>query len=186
MNLTVQTQLLPDVEQGKSLLSIVERFNEACDWLSGECFSRCESNQFNVRKFAYREVRERFVLSSQHTQLAIKSVCDLYKRDKTKRPQFRKYDAIVYDQRTMSFKGIDRVSLLTLDGRVIIPFVLGTYQREQFTHAKGQSDLVLRDDGNWFLIVTVDVPDATPVPSSDFIGVDRRKSVRAPRAPFAG
>ena len=37
---------------------------------------------------------------------------------------------------------------------------------------KGQSDLVLRDDGKWFLLVTVDVPDAAPIPTTDFIGVD--------------
>ncbi|MGZ3393263.1 MAG: RNA-guided endonuclease InsQ/TnpB family protein, partial [Isosphaeraceae bacterium] len=72
----------------------------------------------------------------------------------------------------MSFKGIDRVSLLTLDGRVLIPIVMGKYQAEQFTHAKGQADLVLRHDGKWFLLVTVDVPDAAPIPTTNFMGVD--------------
>ncbi|MBA3239713.1 MAG: IS200/IS605 family element transposase accessory protein TnpB [Acidobacteria bacterium] len=72
----------------------------------------------------------------------------------------------------MSFKGIDRISLLTLGGRVIVPFVMGKYQRERFTSAVGQSDLVLRKDGRWFLLVTVDLPDKTPTPTTDFIGVD--------------
>ena len=79
---------------------------------------------------------------------------------------------VVYDQRTMSFKGIDRVSLFTLYGRVLIPFVLGKYQAEQFTHAKGQADLVLRHDGKWFLLITVDVPETAPIPTTDFMGVD--------------
>ena len=61
---------------------------------------------------------------------------------------------------------------MTLSGRVIVPFVMGKYQREQFTLAQGQSDLVLRGDGKWFLLVTVDVPEATPIPTTDFIGVD--------------
>jgi putative transposase len=172
MKLTVQIQLLPDAEQAKTLRAIVERFNEACNWIAGECFARQESNQFNVRKFCYKEVRERFGLSSQMAQLAIKAVCDVYKRDKSKRPKFRKHAAIVYDQRTMSFKGIDRVSLLALAGRVLIPFVMGKYQAEQFAHAKGQADLVLRHDGKWFLLVTVDVPEAAPIPTTDFMGVD--------------
>jgi putative transposase len=172
MKLTVQIQLLPDVKQVKSLQAIVERFNEACDWIAAECFARKEANQFSVRRFAYREVRKRFGLSSQMAQLAIKNVCDVYKRDKAKRVRFRKHAAIVYDQRTMSFKGLDRVSLLTLEGRVVVPFVLGKYQVERFTHAKGQADLVLRHDGKWFLLVTVDVPDAVPIPATDFIGVD--------------
>src|SRR5262245_20640588 len=32
--------------------------------------------------------------------------------------------------------------------------------------------LVPRDDGKWFLLVTVDVPSGTPIPATDFIGVD--------------
>ena len=40
------------------------------------------------------------------------------------------------------------------------------------SYAKGQADLVLRKDGKWFLIVTVDVPDGTPIAATDFIGVD--------------
>lgn len=172
MKLTVQIQLMPDATQAKSLRDTVERFNEACNWIAAECFARKEANQFNVRKFAYREVRERFGLSSQMAQHAIKVVCDAYKRDRSRKVKFRKHAAIVYDQRTMSFKGIDRVSLLTLGGRLLIPFVLGKYQAEQFTHAKGQADLVLRHDGKWFLLVTVDVPEAAPIPATDFMGVD--------------
>jgi putative transposase len=64
------------------------------------------------------------------------------------------------------------VSLLTLDGRVVVPFVMGRYQAEKFSNAKGQCDLVLRKDGKWFLLVTVDVPDAAVIPVTDFLGVD--------------
>ena len=31
---------------------------------------------------------------------------------------------------------------------------------------------MLRKDGKWFLLVTVDVPDDAPIPLTDFIGVD--------------
>jgi putative transposase len=72
----------------------------------------------------------------------------------------------------MSFKGMDRVSLLTLEGRVIVPFLMGSYQAERFPQRKGQCDLVLRKDGKWFLLVTIDVPDDSPVPVTDFMGVD--------------
>jgi hypothetical protein len=30
----------------------------------------------------------------------------------------------------------------------------------------------LRRDGTWFLLVTVDLPEGTPLPITDFIGVD--------------
>jgi IS605 OrfB family transposase len=31
---------------------------------------------------------------------------------------------------------------------------------------------VLRKDGKWFLLVTIDVPDVAPIPATDFLGVD--------------
>ena len=72
----------------------------------------------------------------------------------------------------MSFKGLDRVSLLTLQGRILVPFIMGTYQSERFSAAKGQCDLVRRRDGQWFLLVTVDLPDGAKTPTTDFLGVD--------------
>ena len=30
----------------------------------------------------------------------------------------------------------------------------------------------LRPDGKWFLVVTIDVPEGTPIPVTDFLGVD--------------
>jgi len=172
MKLIVQTQLLPDREQAAKLRTVVERFNEAANCVAVVAFESHTANVFELRRLCYSEIRERFGLSSQMAQLAIKTARDAYCRDKGIRPVFRKHAAVAYDQRIMSFKSIDRVSLLTLDGRVVVPFVLGRYQREGMTLPKGQCDLVLRKDGKWFLIVTVNVPDVAPVPVTDFIGVD--------------
>lgn len=172
MKLTVQIQLLPNPEQATTLRQTMERFNTAADWIAGELFARKLANKILAQKLLYADVRQRFELSSQTAILCIHRVVEAYKRDRNKRPRFRKHAAITYDQRTYSFKGIDRVSLLTIAGRVLIPFVLGAYQRERFTFRKGQADLVLRKDGKWFLLVTVDLPDGTPTPATDFLGVD--------------
>jgi len=51
------------------------------------------------------------------TVRAISKVEEVYKRGKSKKPSFRSHRAIVYDQRVLSWKGIDRVSILTLRGR---------------------------------------------------------------------
>ena len=95
MKLTVQIRLLPDADTGQ---------DAPARWSSGSTRPATGSrrsasparrpNEFEVRKFAYREVRERFGLSSQMAQLAIKAVCDVYKRDRSKRPKFRKHAAI--------------------------------------------------------------------------------------------
>jgi hypothetical protein len=54
---------------------------------------------------------------------AIAKACEAYKRDKTLRPTFRPDGAVAYDQRILSRKGRDSVSILTLDGRIIVPVV---------------------------------------------------------------
>ena len=78
----------------------------------------------------------------------------------------------VFHGEDIGLGGPDRVSLSTLTGRVLVPCIMGQYQAERFGFARGQADLVLRRDGKWFLLVTVDVPDGTVLPITDFIGVD--------------
>ena len=147
--MTLQIQLLPEPDQARKLRATVERFNEAANWLAGEAFDRKTANKILLQKLCYAELRERFGLSSQMAVRCIAQVCEAYKRDKDKRPQFRNHSAMPLDQRMMSFKGPDEVSLLTLNGRFFVPLVMGKYQAERFTNAKGQCDLVLRKDGKW-------------------------------------
>ena len=172
MKLTLQTRLLPDEAQAASPKTTVARFNEAANWLAGEAFKRRTANKILLQTIYYPDLRARFGLSAQMAVRCIAQVCEAYKRDRARRPTFRKHAAVPYDQRLMSFKGVDRVSLLTLEGRVIVPVVMGRYQAERYTLAKGQSDLVLRKDGKWFLLVTVDLPGGAPTPATDFIGID--------------
>src|SRR5262245_17260678 len=172
LKLTLQTQLLPDADQAKKLSDALQAFNSAADWLAGEAFSLRTANKVELQQLYYRRLRDEFGLSAQMAIRCIAQVCEAYSRDKSTRPRFKKYASIPYDQRLMSFKGVDRVSLLTLEGRIIVPVIMGKYQSERFNGKLGQCDLVRRKDGKWFLLVTVDLPDGTPQPATDFIGVD--------------
>jgi len=173
MKLTLQTQLLPDRETTAKLKATVERFNEAATWLAGVAFERKLANKFALQKLCYAELRGRFGLPADTAIRCIAQVVEAYKRDKSKKPGFRKHSAVPYSMgKNIGFKGPDRVSISTLEGRVVVPFIMGKYQTERFEFAKGQCDLVLGKDGKWFLLVTVDVPDGTKPPTTDFIGVD--------------
>lgn len=172
MKLTLQIQLLPDKEQASKMRETLEAFNKAANWLVDKAFEERTANKIYLQQRHYFELRAKFNLSAQMAVRCIAQVCEAYKRDKSVRPKFRKHAAMPLDQRLMSFKGIDRISILTLRGRVIMPFVMGAYQRERFTAAVGQSDLVLRKDGKWFLMAPVDLPEQAPIPVTDFIGVD--------------
>ena len=172
MKLTLQTQLFPGRDHSIRLKATVERFNEAANWLAEKTFGSKAVNKIELQKRRYNVIRQRFGLSAQMTVRCIAPVGEACERDKTKRTHFHKHAMIASNQRMMSFKGIDRVSLLAVDGRVVFPVVMGKYQTEEFTNAKGQADLILRKDGKWFLLVIVDVPDAAPIPVTDFLGVD--------------
>lgn len=172
MKLTLQIQLLPDAQQSHQMRETLERFNAAAAWLVGKAFELRSANKVQLQQLHYQNLRQKFDLSAQMAVRCIAQVCEAYKRDKSKQPRFRKHASMPFDQRMMSFKGVDRVSVLTLQGRVVVPFVMGKYQAERFTNASGQCDLVLRKDGRWFLLVTVDLPENAPTPTTDFIGVD--------------
>jgi IS605 OrfB family transposase len=172
MKLTLQTQLLPDGDQAKKLSATMQAFNAAANWLAGEAFRLKTANKVELQQLYYRQLRDDFGISAQMTIRCIAQVCEAYGRDKSIRPRFKKYASIPYDQRLMVFRGLDRVSLLTLEGRIIVPVIMGKYQSERFNGKHGQCDLVRRKDGKWLLLVTVEVPDVAPKASTDFIGVD--------------
>src|SRR5207244_776572 len=81
--------------------------------------------------------------------------------------------AITYDQRVMSFQGLTIVSLwaLTAGGRLLIPFVCGTYPKERQGRIKGQADLVDRQ-GQFYLLCTIAMSDGAPIAPKDVLGVD--------------
>src|SRR5215813_14590020 len=172
VKLTLQTQLSPDGDQARKLSATMQAFNAAADWLAGEAFRLKTDNKVELQQLYYCQLRDDFGLSAQMAIRCIAQVCEAYGRDKSKRPRFKNYASIPYDQRLMSFKGVDRVSLLTLEGWTIVPVIMGKYQSERFNGKHGQCDLLRRKDGRWFLLVSVEAPDGEPIAWTDFIGVD--------------
>jgi putative transposase len=171
MKLVATIKLLPTDEQAQALLATLERVNAACTWLAERAFEEKTADKYRLHGLYYKSMREQFGLSAQMAVRAIGKVCDAYKRDRSKQPRFKPHGAIAYDQRILSFKAADRVSILTLSGRLFVPFVTGNYHRARLEGVRGQADLVLRK-GKWFLYVTVDVPDGAPIDPEDWLGVD--------------
>ena len=169
----MQLQLLPDTPQADALRAIVERFNEPATWLAGVAFAHQCANKVALQKLAYYELRARFGLPADTAIRCMAQVVEAYKRDKTCQPTFRPHAAVPFSMgKNIGFKGPDRVSISTLHGRIIVSYMMGAYQRERFGFAHGQADLVLRRDGKWFLLVTIELPERTTLQITDFIGVD--------------
>src|SRR6266849_2714851 len=171
MKLTLAIKLAPSRAQHAALVATLERFNAACNAIAEVAFCEHLANKIALQKIVYHTIRERFSLSSQMTVRAIAKVVEAYKRDKTIQPTFRPHGALTYDQRIMSWKGPEQVSLLTLDGRHLVACRFGPYQQARRGCLRGQADLILRD-GAFYVYATLEVA-AVPTPDvDDFLGVD--------------
>ncbi len=168
---TLMVKLDPSSEQHEVLCETMKRFNEACNHIAETVFALHSANKVEIHKTVYYPVREHFGLSAQLTIRAISKVCEAYKRDKSIKPQFRLDGAIVYDQRILSWKGLEKVSLITLQGRQIIPVRFGDYQKARLDRIRGQADLILVKDV-FYLCVVVEADEATPYDPVGVLGVD--------------
>ncbi|MCR4374167.1 MAG: transposase [Acidobacteria bacterium] len=171
MVLTLQLRLLPTAKQAAQLRATMRAFNAAATYAARVGFEAGLRSQPSIHRLTYYQLREKFGLSSQMAVRAIGKAVEYFARDKTVCPVFRPDGAMTYDERLMSFKGMDTVSLLTLDGRELVPLIYGEYQRQRFDRMKGQVDLVLRD-GQFYLYASITVPDGAPIEPADFLGVD--------------
>jgi IS605 OrfB family transposase len=171
MKLTLQLRLLPTPDQRATLLATMERFNQAATFAAKAGFEAGVFSQPSIHKRCYKEIRERFGLSAQMAVRAIGKAVEVFARDKTTCPSFKPHGAVTYDQRILGFKGMDKVSLWAVGGRMILALIYGEYQRERFDRMKGQVDLVYRE-GKFFLYATVELPDQAPIDVKDFLGVD--------------
>lgn len=158
MKQTLMVKLDTSEEQHKALLETMHRFNEACNSIAETAFSIRSANKVRLQKIVYRDIREKFGLSAQLTIRAIAKVAEAYKRDKTIKPEFRPDGAVVYDQRILSWKGLESVSILSLQGRLKVPVRIGEYQQGRKDRVRGQADLILRN-GIFYLAVVVEAPE---------------------------
>ncbi len=171
MKLTVKVKLISTSEQDLSLLKTMEAFNEACNYASEIAFTQKTFGQIGIHKLYYRTIRDNFGLSAQLSIRAIGKVSESYKTDKKVQHGFKPHSAIVYDQRILSFKGLDLVSILSLDGRLKIPIVFGSYAKLEQRRARGQADLIYQK-GHFYLCLVVEVPDGKPIDPQGILGID--------------
>ena len=171
MKQSMLLKLAPTPEQHRALLDTMHAFNAACNATAEVAFVLKSANKFELQKHVYGRLRAEFGLPAQMAIRAISKTSEAYKRDKTIQPTFRPEGAIVYDQRVMSFKGLTQVSLVTLAGRVLVPFLIGGYQEARLQAIQGQADLIYRN-GVFCLAVTLDVPTPPVEQPEGTLGVD--------------
>jgi putative transposase len=180
------------------------RFNEAASWIATVCWDERITNSNTAHHRVYGETRTRFGLLSQLAICARAKAMEAIKairtqeREKLARwrkansrrkakgkkplpppepascPQFGPRASIRYDARTYRLLPRDKVSLSTLEGRIVSRMLPGQRQHEMLADpdwAIGGAELVWRD-GIYYLHVTQskDAPPKTEI--DDVLGVD--------------
>lgn len=171
MKLTIKAKLLPTSEQKESLVKTMEIFNDACNYISKIAWEKKKFGQVGLHHLCYRHVRDIYSLSAQLTVRAIGKVKESYRINKKVFHKFRKHSALVYDERILSFRGLDKVSILSIEGRFKIPIVIGNYAKLTRRMLRGQADLVIHK-GDLYLCLCVDIPENTPYEPKGVLGVD--------------
>src|SRR5689334_11102407 len=117
MKLTIRLKILATPEQKADLLETMEHFNAAASFAATVAFEAKVFSLPGIQKRCYRQIRDEFGLSAQMAVRAIGKAVEAFRRDPSICPVFRPHGAVIYDQRILSFKGPDTVSLWTLQGR---------------------------------------------------------------------
>jgi IS605 OrfB family transposase len=172
VKLVAALKLLPTPEQATCLTATLERCNAACDWLAERGFESQTFKQYDLHKLGYAAIRERFGLTAQAAVRCIGKVADAYKLDRETQRQFRPDAAQPYDDRIIRFvKDGTAVSIWTLEGRMVVPIVMGEHQKRLMAFRKGEVDLCFVR-GKWMLAATCDITETTEYEADDWLGVD--------------
>jgi IS605 OrfB family transposase len=172
MKLVAQVKLLPTPEQADALRRTLEQANAACQFVSNTAWETKTFRQYDLHHKCYQAVREQFGLSAQVAVRAIAKVADAYKLDRKAKRTFKTTGSIAYDDRILSWRLQDQtVSILTVNGRLRIPFVCGERQLEMLQTRQGESDLGLYK-GLFFLSATCEVDEPKPINVDGALGVD--------------
>src|SRR5262245_61038252 len=124
-----------DVGGHDAALDATQReFNEAAAWISQVCCDEDITNTNTAHHRVYGETRLDYGLGAQLAVCARAKAIEAIKAVKAKYretcPQFGPRGSVRYDARTYRLMSLDRVSLNTLEGRVVRRLVLGARQHE--------------------------------------------------------
>jgi putative transposase len=168
-----------DIDGHEAALQETQKcFNAAASWIASICWEEHITNTNTAHRRVYGETRSRFGLGAQLAVCARAKAVEAIKATKAKKsetcPQFGPRGSVRYDARTYRLMSLDRVSLNTLQGRIVCRLILGKRQHSMLTDPEwtiGGADLIWQR-GTYYLNVTQskEAPEQTDTP--DTLGVD--------------
>ncbi|WP_205616985.1 RNA-guided endonuclease InsQ/TnpB family protein [Pelomicrobium methylotrophicum] len=174
-------KLLASAEQAKKLAELSYAFSQACNRLVPFVQAHRCWNRVALHHLAYYSIRDRFpALGSQMACNAIYRVASAYKALKSSKGIAKgkpvpaiSFDraSVHFDHRTYSLRDC-AVSLFTLNGRELVPFVCGKHQANLLASGSPkEAELVCRK-GQWYFNLVLDIPDVPGITEGSVMGVD--------------
>lgn len=169
-------------EQSERLSALRMAYVEACNRLVPLVQKERCWNRVALHHLGYRRLREETSLGAQMACNAIFSVCKAYRSqcalgrldaDRAVPALCFSRVSVHFDHRTYTLKD-ECVSLNTLQGRIVVPMILGDHQRQILQGGQPrpkEAELVFRR-GRWFFNLVVESDDAETVASGPVMGVD--------------
>jgi len=172
MKLITKIKLNPDSAQSQMIRSTIEHSNQICNEISRLSFERKNFNKFSLHNEIYHQIKEQFNAGSQQVVRSIGKTCDSYKKQISKQTKFKKYSAVPYDSRMLTFAPEGKyVSLWTNEKRLHIPYLCSDKQAECLRTQRGESDLVYVS-GNFYLYCTYEIQSEDLQKYRQVLGVD--------------
>ncbi|MHA1580453.1 MAG: RNA-guided endonuclease InsQ/TnpB family protein [Candidatus Freyarchaeota archaeon] len=170
---TVVCKLKPSAEDFEKLLSTIEAFRDACNYISKVAFERRVFNPVALHHMVYRETRQEFNLPAN---LAIRARDRVAKAYKQRRDKLLKFTKLSMDLDERLFRLIYKpdgvhASISTVQKRVKPPLDIGDYQRKLLEDARPTHAVLVYRDKQFFLHITVEREIPEPKGSNP-IGVD--------------
>ncbi len=172
---TIACKMKVNSQLAKEIDETLKVFAAACDWINAQT-PEDMTNRTRMQSFIYRDVRNRFGLSSNLAIQAIRRVCANRKTAQQKQKKVRDFSptSATYDARIFSFREGDwSVSLKLLHQRHRFELLTGNYQRERLKGLNPTSaTLVKRKKGDYYIHINIDLPTREPREYEGVIGVD--------------
>ena len=169
---TSKFKLLPSAEQRKLLGDTMRVFNKACTYADQTACAHGVFKRFGIHEIAYGELRKEFPLCAQMACKVFAKVADAHKVGKRTKPRrFRAMGSVLYDQRILTVRDNGSVSIWCLGGRQKMTLHIPEALASRFALRKSEAKLMF-EDGNYYLSISVEEPEAVPIEPQGTIGVD--------------
>jgi IS605 OrfB family transposase len=180
MQRTIRIQLRPDIETAKGLSQTIEQYTWSFNAVCKHGWENDLGNGVELHKATYYSHRAITGLPSQlvcaarvKATEALKSAQSLKKKGKMVSCPTSKRCPIRYDARSYTV-WFDRceVSILSLNGRVKLPFEMAEYYWQYLTWRNTSADLLQDRKGRWWLHIVMETGAPKVEPTNQVVGID--------------